>query len=690
MTAAPSLDTPRVPFSPDGIPAELRARPQWVTWQLVRRGKDPKPTKVPRDPLGPRHGREHDLADTTDPTTWALFADACATLERKRLAGAGFVFSPDDPYVGIDLDNCRDPETGQVEPWALEIVQDLASYTEVSQSGAGLKAIARGLLPGPGRNRVLPDVGRKVELYDQGRFFALTGHHLEGTPATIERRPAQVLALYARLAPPVPAPAAPAVPAERIADDDELLERAGRAANGGDFEGLYRGDTSKYRKADGSPDLSGASLALCNLLAFWTDDADQIDRIVRRSALYRPKWDSRRGASTWGRRTIDKALAERSAAYGSRRPATRRHIATPTAPQHDTAPVPDGTPACHQRDCAAVRAELEELRATIADLTRSNGELRREVAEVRHHQALVMDALAGTELGSVHKIVAIVLAFQHASSAARGQADPIITREMLAERAGISADTAGRAVQALCGPGGLFTRRTERATEEVADPATGEIRAIPRRDRKVTRYSANYADLGSTLRAIRDHRPTDVKRHGGRREPRCPEHPAAPTATHSVVICAAEGCGRVLAGGEGLYMQVAATRDVPLRTVDIRTSQPQVAGTSDGHAAAADPALRPQDACTSLLPASEPVTWASTNARLEPQRHRPGPLPDPVGVRCLRCRADLDVTTGACPTCGPPRASRTPPPRVDPPPPAPRPPDHGPLFGGAAPDGRRG
>lgn len=50
----------------------------------------------------------------------------------------GFVFTRDDPFVGIDLDHCRDPETGKIKPWALEIVAKLNSYSEVSPSGTGL------------------------------------------------------------------------------------------------------------------------------------------------------------------------------------------------------------------------------------------------------------------------------------------------------------------------------------------------------------------------------------------------------------------------------------------------------------------------------------------------------------------------------------------------------------------------
>lgn len=55
------------------------------------------------------------------------------------------------------------------EPWALAIINELSSYTELSQSGTGWHVIVRAVLA-PGRNRA----GR-VEMYDSGRFFVMTG-----------------------------------------------------------------------------------------------------------------------------------------------------------------------------------------------------------------------------------------------------------------------------------------------------------------------------------------------------------------------------------------------------------------------------------------------------------------------------------------------------------------------------------
>ncbi len=84
----------------ENIPAELRERLQWVTWKLENG------TKVP---YNARTGRR---ASSTDPSTWASYAEACAAAQHRHHVGVGYVFAPDDPYVGIDLDDCRPGRAG--------------------------------------------------------------------------------------------------------------------------------------------------------------------------------------------------------------------------------------------------------------------------------------------------------------------------------------------------------------------------------------------------------------------------------------------------------------------------------------------------------------------------------------------------------------------------------------------------
>ena len=145
----------------ENIPEELRSRPQWVVWKLEKRPGDDKPTKIPYIAGGV--GR----ASSTDSLTWRTFEVAVQALEAGRYDGIGFMFSSGDPYAGVDLDDCRDPDTGELEEWAKEIVEDFGGYAEASPSGTGVHIIVRGKAPNKKRGR--------VEAYSSERFFTVTG-----------------------------------------------------------------------------------------------------------------------------------------------------------------------------------------------------------------------------------------------------------------------------------------------------------------------------------------------------------------------------------------------------------------------------------------------------------------------------------------------------------------------------------
>ena len=99
----------------------------------------------------------------------ASFPEALEAYKTGRYDGIGFVFCSADPYTGVDLDKCRNPETGDIDPWAREIMDALGGYQEVSPSGAGIHVIVEGKLP-EGRNR-----RGNIEAYSQERFFTVTG-----------------------------------------------------------------------------------------------------------------------------------------------------------------------------------------------------------------------------------------------------------------------------------------------------------------------------------------------------------------------------------------------------------------------------------------------------------------------------------------------------------------------------------
>jgi putative DNA primase/helicase len=297
------------PVNPAGIPAELRELAQWLHWRLEwkedKAGKG-KWSKVPRS--------KGKAGSSSNPTTWMPFEAAVYHCERLKHDGVGFVFAASDPFAGVDLDDCRDPDTGALDDWAAPIVAALDSYTEVSPSGTGVKVWVRGKKP-PGECKRKYEAG-EVEIYDQGRYFAMTGRRLDGTPATVNERQGQLEAVYRQVFPEKPK--GPGAGAGRNGDghldDDAVLARAARAKNGPKFLALWGGDTSGHGGDD-----SKADAALCALLAFWCrKDAAQMDRLFRRSGLFRPdKWDERHYADgrTYGEGTIAHAVESCAEVY---------------------------------------------------------------------------------------------------------------------------------------------------------------------------------------------------------------------------------------------------------------------------------------------------------------------------------------------------------------------------------------
>jgi hypothetical protein len=277
---------------------ELIGSPQWLCWRSeLRNGKA---TKVPYDP------KNGDRASTADAKTWGTYEQAEEALgdPSNGYKGVGFVFTENDPYTGIDLDKCRDPETGEFEPWARELIQEIGTYTEISPSGRGVHMFVRAKLPGAGHR------AGQIEIYSSGRYFTVTGESVPDTPDLIAERQELIDRLYSEgrtslknqprttkkpLAPTamltfIPAPGTGYSGSPWSNREDKLED----LANG---------------QCDGYKSPSEADLAFCRMLADDTNgDLAEIDQRFRASARYRPKWDEKRGAKTYGETTLQMAI----------------------------------------------------------------------------------------------------------------------------------------------------------------------------------------------------------------------------------------------------------------------------------------------------------------------------------------------------------------------------------------------
>lgn len=298
------------------VPTCLQRLDQWVCWMYVQR--DGKATKAPIDP------HTGSYADASDADTWASLDDALAACSRfSAVEGVGFVFTADDAFCGVDLDDCIDADTGALKPWGARIVAELNSYTEISPSGRGVKSFVRARKTWR-RCKARYEDG-DVEMYDQRRFFTVTGERVNDVETDVRACQQEIDALYDEVfgPPSVPSSKPPQLPPETtgspVLADEQIIALAGdpkrKNGAGAKFAALFEG---RWEEHFASP--SEADSSLCWTLAYYTKDAAQIDRIFRASQLMRAKWDEARPGGTYGSETIAKALTGVTAHY---RPPTR-------------------------------------------------------------------------------------------------------------------------------------------------------------------------------------------------------------------------------------------------------------------------------------------------------------------------------------------------------------------------------
>ena len=242
------------------IPLELRALKQWVCW---REGKVP-------------YQLNGQLANVTDPATWNTFEACVAALSNPLNLGIGFVFTDNDPYSFIDLDNTH----GNIalRDAQVKISEEFKSYSEVSPSGMGLHIIVKGKVP-----KAVKRSDAKVEIYSSGRYATMTGQVYKDEPINeCQEILTQLWARYGGIAPE--AQFIPIGSAEEVASDDAVISMASSAANNEKFLKLHNGQW----KGD-YPSQSEADQAYVNILQFYTQSIPQLDRMFRKSKLMRSK-----------------------------------------------------------------------------------------------------------------------------------------------------------------------------------------------------------------------------------------------------------------------------------------------------------------------------------------------------------------------------------------------------------------
>ena len=288
------------------FPQELKDRKQWVCWRLEPDKDGGKPRKMPVNPVTGKG------AMSNNPNTWTDYHTAFEAYEKYGYTGVGYVFTKDDGYVGVDIDHCYDPETGEFNEAAKAIIAKKPTYAEFSPSGDGVHLYFKGKKPsGSSKNSE-----NGVEMYESGRYFTVTGKQLEGSLDTVAEDDGALAWIHdTYIKKPKKKKAkkrtSGGVPAEMT--DEELIEKAKASEDGEAFAALLEGNWQGAFQSQ-----SEADMAFCRKLAFWSGkNREQMERIFRSSGLYRQKWDEKHHAdgATYGEETLDKAFESTEDVY---------------------------------------------------------------------------------------------------------------------------------------------------------------------------------------------------------------------------------------------------------------------------------------------------------------------------------------------------------------------------------------
>ena len=285
------------------FPEQLKQHDQW----LVTRDKKP---------VAPSKGWQKSVN---------LLSFTEAQQKAEQLGGAvAFCFTESGPFVGFDFDDVKEGSNFTDE--ALDLVNQLDSYTEVSSSGTGLHVIAEGEHLDDRKTRGDLSEAAHLEVYDQSRYFVLTGHVFNGLE-TVESRPTAVRVVqeehlsesdnngsvgtqkalsdqeYDGESPDVtPKQVRQTIEAYvEYADVDEAVLR------------LWRGSDECY------PSPSEADMAFVSHLYFWCQGAPRLmDECFRASSRMRRKWDEVRTSdgATYGKLTIREVCRSNTETFG--------------------------------------------------------------------------------------------------------------------------------------------------------------------------------------------------------------------------------------------------------------------------------------------------------------------------------------------------------------------------------------
>jgi len=247
----------------ENIPHEMRVFKQFCVWRFEDL-EAKKPTKMPYCVKTGRH------MSVTNPETWSTFDEAVGAMAKNEwYDGIGFILTDDDPYAFIDLDDAKEDKAAFASQ--IKVFDEFDSFAERSPSKKGLHIIIKGKIPS-GRRR------SSIEIYSNARYMTMTGDIYKDAP--IAERQDLLDILYQQMGTGRQAASYYMGLDDPTYADDEILETATNAANGKKFLDLWEGNWQDHYASQ-----SEADFALVDIIAFYSENRQQICRMFRESGL---------------------------------------------------------------------------------------------------------------------------------------------------------------------------------------------------------------------------------------------------------------------------------------------------------------------------------------------------------------------------------------------------------------------
>ena len=302
----------------ENIPDELKREKRWCLYKIIQR--DGKNTKLPLMPNGKP-------AKSNDKTTWNSYEDCIAALNRNIGDGLGFMLG--DGYIGIDIDKVSDDIMAysmdyHARSMTADFLRGISTYAELSPSKTGLHFIGKGKVPGERKRH------KNLEIYDEGRFFTVTGNVIKDKDRShIKPIEQELLPLYQKYMPAVgnqiEHKETRNEQGKRSTRENPFKQRYGKSSNdvlellfekgyfhytGEDIRRIYYGNYESYFTSQ-----SEADFFMLGRLLYYIADVEQAVSLMENSGLKREKWYKRRGNTDYIHYIAGKAIGSMNKFY---------------------------------------------------------------------------------------------------------------------------------------------------------------------------------------------------------------------------------------------------------------------------------------------------------------------------------------------------------------------------------------